>query len=128
MHNDTEAANSKGSTLAGLVRNETGIGEITDSQIRWLCLFVQSAYNVPKSKAVVYFEKNKKYVYLQPLDENNRPINRGDLHLSSALKGKDINKMQRGLNSYLNLKGYIIKIVRDLPSAVKRSRNVTELA
>ena len=115
-------------TLSGLIRHETDLGIISEKHLTWLCMFVQSAYNAPNSRAVVYFEKNKKYVYVQPLDADKKPIKKGDLQMSDALKDKNMNHMQKGLSSYLKLNGYMIRIVRDLPSAVKRARNVTELA
>jgi hypothetical protein len=115
-------------TLPKFIRKETGLENILTAQLNWLCLFVQSAYNVPKSKVVVYFEKDKKYIYLQPLDEKGNAIDRGKLQICDALKDKNINKMQKGLSEYVKLDGYIIKIVREIPSSVKRSRNVTELA
>ena len=115
-------------TLPGFIREQTGIGDLSEKHIQWISLFVQHAYNVPKSKVVVYFEEDKKYIYAQPLDSDGKIIEKNNLSLCDELKDRKIGQIQKQISKHLKLDEYIVKIVRDLPVLVKKARNVNELA
>jgi hypothetical protein len=120
------------SLIAQKVMEDSGLGSLRMHHITWLANFTKEFFNTPYSIVVVYFTNKNKYLYLQPSLE--RPISSSqasplpeDLFNSPKVDTMTIKQAEQGLPEFLSLQEYKIKIVRDLPKAVRKSPNVKQL-
>jgi hypothetical protein len=119
-------------SLEEKVRESTGLGQLNSRHITWLLHFIKSFFEVGHSASVIFLEKGKYSIYLIPSHEKiitpsqAMPLSEEEF-TKPRFNDMTIRKVEKRLSSVLNLSGYKIKIVRELPTKVKKADYVKRL-
>ena len=73
----------------------------------------------------MFFEDDKKYVYLQPLSKN-KPVSK-ELWECKPSDNMNLKQAEKKLSIVLKLQDFVIKFARELPAKVRNSEHVEHL-
>lgn len=119
-------------SLEKLIRKETGVGAFNPKHIAWLQTLVRVAFKSFSSVLVFYTEKQQNYIYLFPTNCPDQDCPRNSDPISTEHYAEHQKEANRMLKTMLDnteffavlLPYYKIKIVRELPTKVKKSEKL----
>lgn len=119
-------------SLEKIIRKDAGVGAFSPQHIAWLQTLIRVAFRSLSSVLIFYTENQQNYIYLFPTNcpdekcpRNSDPISEDHFIEHKAEAAKMLKAMTDKTEFFAMLLPYYkIKIVRDLPTKVKKSEKL----